>query len=122
MEKQIDSYRHRQEGTDQQPDDKPGDYFVSAIDGDRRALVSGPYINDHAAALADVAECRALTEQVDRKTVFAAFGTCRLPLESGRIGFLQRYKIKELLSAPQGGVSGIQFARRYCSRHSSEQT
>ena len=99
MGRQIDSYRHRQEGTEQHPDDESGDYFVSAVDGDRRALVSGPYINDHAAALADLGECRTITERVDPKTVFAAFGTCRLPLESGRIGFLQRHKLRQLFSA-----------------------
>lgn len=95
--KQVDSYRHRQEESEQQPDDEPGDYFVSAIDGNRHALVSGPYVNDHAAALADIDECRRLVEHVDAKAVFYAFGTCRLPPECGRVGFLQRHKMKELL-------------------------
>ena len=98
MKRQIDSYRHRKGGTEQKPDDKPGDYFVSAMDGEKRALVSGPYVNDHAASLEDVKECRTITERVDPKTVFAAFGTCRLPPDSGRIGFLQRRKLKKLLS------------------------
>jgi len=98
MGKEIASYRHRPPVSEQQPDNKQGDYFVSAIDGERRTLVSGPYVNNHAAALAEVGECRRLVEEVDRKAVFYAFGTCRLPLESGRIGFLQRHKMKELLS------------------------
>jgi hypothetical protein len=98
MRREIHSYRHRTEEDEQQPDDQPGDYFVSAVDGGSRALVSGPYINDHASALDDVAECRQLVEEVDPKAVFYAFGTCRLPLESGRVRFLQRHKMKELFS------------------------
>jgi len=98
MEIQIDSYRHLPEKSEQQPDDEPGDYFVSARDGKQFSLVSGPYTNDHAAALADIAECRTLAESVDARAAFAAFGTCRLPLECGKIGFLQRHKMKELLS------------------------
>ncbi len=97
MMRQIDSYRHQANDADQQPDDQPGDYFISAIDGHRHALVSGPYVNDHAAALRDVAECRQLLEDVDPKASFYAFGTCRLPPESQRIGFLQRHKMRELL-------------------------
>ncbi len=98
METEIHSYRHRAEESEQQPDDLPGDYFVSAVDGGRSALVSGPYVNGHASALDEVGECRELIEEVDPKAVFYAFGTCRLPLESGRIGFLQRHTMKELLS------------------------
>ena len=98
MDKLIDSYRHRPEPSDQQPDSQPGDYFVSARDGEQWALVSGPYVNDHVAALADVEECRRLVEEVHPKAVFYAFGTCRLPLASGQIRFLQRHKLKLLLS------------------------
>lgn len=61
MPRQIDSYRHRRE----KRDDQPGDYSVLTIDGDRFALVGGPYVNDHAAALNDVAGCRRLVEVVN---------------------------------------------------------
>jgi len=90
--KQIDSYRHR-ENDNQLPDDQPGNYFVSAIDGERRALVSGPYVNDHAAALSAVNECQQLLETVDARSVFYSFGTCRLPSQSDAIGFLQRHEL-----------------------------
>lgn len=95
---QIDAYRHRPEGEAQHPNTKLGDYFVSALDGKRFALVSGPYVNDHAAAISDINECRSLVEEIDPRAVFYAFGTCRLKNECGKIGFLQRQKLKEILS------------------------
>ena len=98
MKPRIDSYRHRRDNADQQPDDEPGDYFVSARDGERFALVSGPYVNDHAAALRDVAECRRLVQTLDQWAAFYSFGTSRLRLASGKIGFLQRKKIWEILA------------------------
>lgn len=75
---------------EQAPDDKPGDYFVSCVNGGRYALLSGPYRNDHAAALADVDRCRKLAEAADPRAVFYAFGTVRLELDCGRVGVLQK--------------------------------
>ena len=98
MHLQIDSYHHRQVDASQEPETATGDYFVSARDEVRFALVSGPYVNDHAAALGDLSECKRLVEEVDPKAVFYAFGTCRLSLESGVIGFLQRHKLHKILS------------------------
>lgn len=74
--------------TAQVPDTKPGDYFVSAIDGERLALVSGPYPT-HQAALDDVEVCRAKAEETDPRAHFYAFGTVRTKPSSGRVGFLQ---------------------------------
>lgn len=57
--------------------DAPGSrYFVSVIDGPRRAAAAGPY-ETHAAALADVEEVRALAEEIDPWAFFYAWGTCR---------------------------------------------
>lgn len=75
---------------EQQPDPRPGDYFVSAIDGDRYSLISGPYVNDHAAALADVASVRRLANDHDPRACFWAWGTCRMEPNSGRIGTAQK--------------------------------
>lgn len=69
-------------GTDdvQQPDTKPGAYYVSARDGPRHALCLGPFVNDHAAALARVEAVRRLAADLDPRAHWFAFGTCRLDL------------------------------------------
>jgi hypothetical protein len=86
----------------QEPDTQPGDYFVTAADDGRIALVSGPYRNDHAAALADVDHCRRLVEKLDPWAAFYAFGTSRLELDSGKVGALQKrglHTLKEKAAA-----------------------
>lgn len=67
----------------QTPDTKPGPYYVTAIiDGDATIYpMAGPYA-DHASALADVQRCRDIAISVDRKAIWAAFGTCRTPTYS----------------------------------------
>jgi hypothetical protein len=92
--KTISSYQHVVEDMGQVPDNEPGDYFVSAQDDGRFWLVSGPYVNDHAAALADVETCRSLCESHDSRAVWMAFGTCRLAVNSGTLGILQRHGLR----------------------------
>lgn len=41
-------------------------------------LLAGPFINDHAAALARVDDVRKVAERLDAKAAWYAFGTCRL--------------------------------------------
>lgn len=62
----------------QEPDTKPGHYYVSVRDGDRTALLLGPFAH-HEAALDAVDEVREAGYRVDPKAAFYAFGTCRLP-------------------------------------------
>lgn len=62
----------------QTPDTKPGDYYVSVIEGGRTALALGPYRDDHAAALARVDEVRRYCVGYGGRVAFASFGTCRL--------------------------------------------
>lgn len=61
------------------PDTKPGEYYVSVIDGPRRALLVGPFTNDHQAALDMVEQVRRKAEELDPRAAFYAFGTTRLP-------------------------------------------
>lgn len=95
--KQIFSYVHATPLSDQEPDTQPGDYFVSVRDGTLYALLSGPYPNNHPAALAAVERCKHLALDIDPKAAFYGFGTCRLDLNSGRVGLLQKHR---LLSTP----------------------
>lgn len=75
-------------------DTQPGEYYVSVVDGPRKALLLGPFTNNHQAALDMVEKVRAKAEELDPRAVFYAFGTCRL--EGGdkvpiRAGSLNRY-------------------------------
>ena len=53
-------------------------YYVSAIDGDRRYLVAGPY-DTHAEALDRVGAVRTHAEQRDPRAHFMAWGTAGSP-------------------------------------------
>ena len=63
----------------QRPDDKPGNYYVTALDGARHALLVGPFKNDHAGALALVERARIEAEKVDPRAIWYAYGTARFP-------------------------------------------
>lgn len=79
----------------QQPDAKPGFYYVSVVRdrGDYR-LLCGPFENDHAGALAAVDAAKARAEELDRRAFWYAFGTCRLEQDAGP-GILDRLPLKE---------------------------
>lgn len=69
--------------SDQEVDNRPGFYYVSAIEGARAGVVRGPFINDHAGALAAVEEAREETERHDARASWYAFGTCRSQIDLG---------------------------------------
>lgn len=62
----------------QQPDSRPGNYYVSVIDGARKALLAGPWAK-HADALANVERVSQLAYELDPRSHWYAFGTARLP-------------------------------------------
>ena len=64
--------------TDQPPDDRPGNYYVTAIDGERHAFLLGPYQDDHATALAMVDEARRIAQELDPRAFWYAYGTARV--------------------------------------------
>jgi hypothetical protein len=63
----------------QQPDTKPGMYYVTVMDGARVGRLLGPFENDHAGALAMVDAVRKKAEEIDPKACWYAFGTVRIP-------------------------------------------
>lgn len=65
----------------QKPDTKPGAYYVSVLRGNDYRVLLGPFMDDHAAALASVDKVRAKAEELDVKAVWYAFGTCRIPVQ-----------------------------------------
>lgn len=54
-------------------------FYVSAIDGERKALICGPY-DTHEEALADVARVKAAAERVDARAIWYAWGTASTKL------------------------------------------
>ena len=73
---------------------EPGNYYVSVVDGDQFGLLLGPFAN-HADALARVDDCREKAHEVNSKSVFYGFGTCKtggdytLPGLFNKLGLLQ---------------------------------
>lgn len=67
----------------QRPDTRPGYYYVSVMDGDRAARLRGPYVCDHAGALARVEEARETLGRLDPRAAFLAFGTIRTDADLG---------------------------------------
>lgn len=57
-----------------------GYYYVSMVDGNRRALLLGPFKNDHRAALAMVNAVKRKAQELDPKAIWYGFGTARLQL------------------------------------------
>ena len=85
-------------------DERPGAYYVSVRDGERSALLAGPFAT-HPEALAAVRATRVVAQAKDVKSAFYAFGTARLELPTTRLGLLNEY----LPGLRTGGRSGQCF-------------
>lgn len=76
----------------QQPDIQPGNYYVSVRrDDGKQALLSGPYPDDHEAALDAVFAAKEKLDEVDINAIWYAYGTARMPSDYREPGFLQRH-------------------------------
>jgi hypothetical protein len=65
----------------QAPDSKPGNYYVSCVDGQHVGRLVGPFLNDHSGALAMVDKARDKAQELDPRAAFYAFGTIRVDLD-----------------------------------------
>jgi len=73
-------------------DDRPGFYYVSIIDGNRFALLAGPYTS-HGEALDMVRTAKDIAYLANpTQCAFAGFGTCRLESSAG-LGTLHKLGI-----------------------------
>lgn len=81
----------------QNPDTKPGDYYVSVVNdrGDTR-LLSGPYRDNHAAAVADVDKAKHIAQDIDPKAVWYAYGTVRVDHDVAGPGVLNKHGFMEV--------------------------
>lgn len=80
----------------QEPDTKPGNYYVTAIDGGKTAILVGPFPNNHQAALDKVDIASDYAQKLDDRAYFWAFGTARFPLEFTKPGILNAFVGYEL--------------------------
>lgn len=69
---------------EQNPDSKPGFYYVSVVRGanDYR-LLRGPFVNDHAGALAAVDAARFRAYDLDPRAAWYSYGTVRVDKNAG---------------------------------------
>lgn len=68
----------------QQPDNKPGFYYVSVISGQRKLLALGPFVNNHALALEMVPIVeRHVDGMNDPRAPWYAYGTARADKDLG---------------------------------------
>ena len=58
-------------------EDTGGNYYVSAIDGPKVYLLAGPY-ETHQEALDLVDQCNELSQSLDDRAFWFAYGTCRV--------------------------------------------
>jgi len=63
------------------PDTRLGHYYVSAIDAGKYYLMSGPY-ELHQTALNDVKKVRQICDEIHPKSIWMAFGTCRVEINN----------------------------------------
>lgn len=89
--KTVSSYRHPAPvPAGQEPDTEPGNYYVSVRDGERFNVLLGPFVNNHAGALAHVNAVRARATQRDPFAAFYGFGTVRMNEAFTKPGILNR--------------------------------
>ncbi len=70
----------------QQPDTQPGFYYVTVrrdTTSPKYRTLRGPFINDHAAALAAVDEAMRRAVDYDPRGCWYAYGTCRSEVDLG---------------------------------------
>lgn len=70
------------------PDRSPGNYYVSLVRGKRVSLLAGPFVDDHATALAMVDRAKLEAERVDPWSWFDPVGTVRMPSDFATPGVL----------------------------------
>lgn len=76
-------------------------YYVSSIDGQSKALVSGPY-QTHQGALDDVERIKAKVYGLDPRSHFYAWGTAGVEGNDPPLGVLQRQGFEDEVGTTDG--------------------
>jgi hypothetical protein len=79
--------------TTQVPDTRPGNYYVTVRDGGRTGLLAGPFVNDHAAALAMVDAAMKVACELHAPGYFFSYGTARMPSDVFRPGTVNAWLV-----------------------------
>jgi hypothetical protein len=79
--------------TTQVPDTRPGNYYVTVRDGGRTGLLAGPFVNDHAAALAAVDAAMKVACELHAPGHFFSYGTARMPNDFSRPGTVNAWLV-----------------------------
>jgi hypothetical protein len=103
---------------DQAPDSKPGFYYVTAMDAGRVARIAGPYVNDHASALADVARVKQEAERRNDRAVWWAWGTTRYADDQG-VGPIEGGTDAQRARDRFAGLTDE--GRAYCAKNGSDE-
>jgi len=95
----------------QLPDSRPGFYYVTVRRDAPRTeyrLLRGPFVNDHAAALAAVDETMRRAMSYDPKACWYAYGTCRSDVDLG-LGLFDRLDSHQSTTSTQRepGTRGV---------------
>ena len=69
-----------------------GGYYVSCVDYDRYWLMAGPY-QTHAEALADKDKVYTIAEETDPRSIWKAWGTCRVKEGELKPGVLNKFNL-----------------------------
>ena len=102
--KTITAFTHPTPAPDAQaPDTTPGNYYVSAGESGSAHFYTmlGPFVDDHAAALAAVETVRSKCHELDRsgKSHWMSYGTVRMASDFTRPGKLNQH-LPHLLPTP----------------------
>lgn len=73
--------------SDQTPDPRPGNYYVSVVDADRFNVLAGPFPT-HQQALDLVETVRRIAEECDPRACWYGFGTTRMKDDYTKPGLL----------------------------------
>jgi len=88
--REISHYAHKVTCDPQEPDTKPGPYYVSVTDGPQFAVLLGPF-EKHKDALDRVEDVRAKAIELDPFAHFYSFGTVRMKPSYLKPGKLNAY-------------------------------
>ena len=87
----IDAYRHVSfQPAAQEPDPRPGHYYVSCLADSKYGLLLGPF-STHKEALDHVVRVQMKAEVLDPRAVWWSFGTARTADDHPKPGLLNRF-------------------------------
>lgn len=104
---------------DQVPDPRPGNFYVSAMDGGAVFPMAGPFVNDHASALAAVRAVKDEAGSQNGRALFMAWGTTRMAETYSKPGPLNAVVASLLPKAVSQFDDYLRFKQEHAARISA---